>query len=255
MIESIFEQWLHRIGRKMADGGGISLKEDRVPFGVETVDDLERERQLTIRQKNNRKKALRSAIKDGRVCFLMYGGVTISKDIMSKFGEDGRLQIGNEQGQRRMKRIVKSMLSNDPKEGDYAFICVPAYVKLVPPTEAHEMASDAVDEAVSNEELAQNAEVQKIIEAAKASLSDYEVELDTSYLDDLSGDSLASFIQSNKDSIKEMDGFLFGGENILTFVESMLGNQLVVEGDDGKSYQRDCFAHTLTRVAERLRFL
>ena len=90
---------------------------------------------------------------------------------------------------------------------------------------------------------------------AKTSLSDYEVELDTGYLDKLSGDSLNLFIQENKASIKEMDGYLFGGEYALSFVESMLGNQLVVTGDDGRSYQRDCFAHTLSKVAERLRYL
>lgn len=255
MIESIFEKWLDNIGRKMASGGGINLEQDRVPFGVETIDDLERERQFAMNQKRKRKMALRSAIKESRVCFLMYGGVSISKDIMSKFDEDGRLQIGNEQGQRRMKRIVKSMLSNDPTDGDYVFICVPAFVKLVPPSDVLETASESYDKVASNEELTANDEVQKILADAKASLTNYEVELDTEYLDKLSGSELNDFIQANKESIKEMDGFLFGGEEILSFVEKMLGDQLVVQGDDGKSYQRDCFAHTLTRVAERLRFL
>jgi hypothetical protein len=253
MIESIFEKWLINIGQKMSEGHGINIERDKVPFGVETVDDIEREKQLQARQRNKRKQALRSAIKEGRICFLMYGGVTISKDIMDKF-VDGRLKIGNEQGQRRMKRIVKSTLSNDPQEGDYAFICIPAYVKLVPPQMADE-GSEAYEAALENAEAMENPMVQAIMADAKTSLSDYEVELDTSYLDKLSGDSLNLFIQENKASIKEMDGYLFGGEYALSFVESMLGNQLVVTGDDGRSYQRDCFAHTLRKVAERLRYL
>ena len=255
MIESIFEKWLNNISKKMASGGAINIAEDKVPFGVETVDDLERERQLQIKQRNKRKIALRNAIKDGRICFLMYGGIKVKGDMLSQFDEEHRLRIGDDKGRRRLKRLIKSALSNDPQEGDYAFVSVPAYVKLVPPAECMQVASEEIEKVSADESLADNEMVQQVLAEAKASLRDYEIELDTDYLEALTGDALSEFIHANKDDIKEMDGCLFGGEDVLTYVESMLGSDLVVIGDDGKSYQRDCFAYTLTRVAERLRYL
>ena len=250
---SVFERWLTNIGQKMSEGGSIDLEKDKVPFGVETVDEEERERQKLARVRLKRKQALRSAIDHGRICFLLYGGVTVNKDIKDKF-VDGRLQIGNETGQRRMRRFAKSALSNDPKEGDYVFISIPAFVKLVPLGNAEE-ASAAYEEALKNTEAMEDPMVQEIMAQAQASMTEYGVELDVGYLDALSGDSLNQFIQDNKASIKEMDGYLFGGEDMLTFVETMLGDQLIVQGEDGKAYQRDCFAHTLTKVAQRLRYL
>ena len=253
MIESIFEQWLTRVGQNMSAGQAISIERDKVPFGVETVDEIEKQKLDAKKIHLKRKKALNDALDKGHVCFLMYGGVSVGRDIMDKF-VDGRLKIGNDQGKRRMLRIVKSVLSKDPHEDDFVFICIPAYVKLVKTLVAEESA-EACEDATNNEEAMADPIMRRIIEEAKESLSDYEVELDTDYLDKLSGEALRLFVNENHDSIKEMEGYLFGGEFALKFVESMLGNQLVVMGDDGRAYQRDCFAHTSAKVAERLLYL
>jgi hypothetical protein len=82
---------------------------------------------------------------------------------------------------------------------------------------------------------------------------DYDIVLDTDYLDKLQGKELLDFIKANAEKV---DGYLFGGEAILSYVETMFGEELTSEPDDnGNRFQRDCFAHNLTKVSERLKFI
>lgn len=252
MIKTIFEQWLDGIVANLNKGIGINIERDKVPVGVETIDELERERANAAREKAARTKALRKAIYDGRVCFLMYGGVDVSKVSLDKY-EDGRLKIGNEKGLRRLARNIKALLTKDAGENDYAFICIPAYVKLTLPAKETAEAKELAEDVANNEELMSDDLVASIVADAKESVPDYDIVLDTDYLDKLQGKELLDFIKANAEKV---DGYLFGGEAILSYVETMFGEELTSEPDEnGNRFQRDCFAHNLTKVSERLKFI
>lgn len=126
MIKTIFELWLDKISAKMSAGEGIDIAKDKVPFGVETVDEIEKARLEEKKQRQIRAQALRDCINSGRICFLLYGGLD-GKSMCEALGNEQRCCVANERGQRRMERLVRSMLSNEPKEADYAFIPIPAY--------------------------------------------------------------------------------------------------------------------------------